>query len=225
MNLKSLSQLAQCLLRHVFMMRYNQRASIGETSVGRTRSRQTRLFVLGACAALVLGSGCERSKSSVQETKSAPNQAVAVATMSPTEGNEVKGTVRFEQTADGVVVHAELTGLEPKTMHGFHIHEKGDCSAPDASSAGGHYAPNGNPHGLPPEAKRHAGDMGNIVADEKGSAIVERTFDTFSLTSKDPVMGRAVIVHGKADDGTQPTGDAGARLACGVIEPSQSNPN
>ena len=185
-----------------------------------------RVFLLlGASAALASGSGCERSKSSGKEIKSAPSQAVAVAAMSPTEGNEVKGTVRFEQRADGVVVKADLSGLEPETMHGFHIHEKGDCSAQDASSAGGHYAPKGNPHGLPPEAKRHAGDMGNIVADEKGRAIVERTFDTFSLTDEAPVMGRAVIVHSKADQGTQPTGDAGARLACGVIEPGPSNPD
>ena len=219
-NRKSLAQLARCLLGFVGIMQRNQRATIDEASVGRIRSRGVRLLVLGACATLLLGSGCERTKSSAEETKSAPHQAVALATMSPTEGSQVKGTVRFEQTSDGVVVNADLSGLEPKTMHGFHIHEKGDCSAPDASSAGGHYAPNGNPHGLPPEEKRHAGDMGNIVADEQGRAIVERTFDTFSLTDEPSVMGRAVIVHSKADEGTQPTGDAGARLACGVIQPS-----
>ncbi|MGD8606729.1 MAG: superoxide dismutase family protein [Myxococcales bacterium] len=142
----------------------------------------------------------------------------AVATLDPTKGNDVHGTVHFEQTADGVRVTAEVTGLEPNTSHGFHIHEKGDCSAPDGTSAGGHYAPNGNPHGLPPNPKRHAGDMGNITADAQGKATMDETFDNFSLSGSSPVLGRAVIVHQNKDQGTQPTGDAGARVACGVIE-------
>jgi Cu-Zn family superoxide dismutase len=145
----------------------------------------------------------------------------AVATLNPTEGNDVHGTVHFEQTANGVRVTAEVTGLPPNTSHGFHIHEKGDCSAPDATSAGGHYAPKGNPHGLPPNPKRHAGDMGNITADAQGKATMDATFDNFSLTGDSPVMGRAVIVHQNKDQGTQPTGDAGARVACGVIEPEK----
>ena len=150
-----------------------------------------------------------------QET---PKVTQAMATLNPTEGNDVHGTVQFEQTADGVKVTAEVTGLEPNTSHGFHIHEKGDCSAPDGSSAGGHYAPNGNPHGLPPNPKRHAGDMGNITANAEGKATLNATFDNFSLTGDSPVLGRAVIVHSGKDQGTQPTGDAGARVACGVIQ-------
>lgn len=145
----------------------------------------------------------------------------AVATLNPTEGNDVHGTVQFEQMDNGVKVTAEVTGLPPNTSHGFHIHEKGDCSAPDGTSAGGHYAPNGNPHGLPPNPKRHAGDMGNITADANGKATMDETFDNFSLSGESPVMGRAVIVHEKKDQGTQPTGDAGARVACGVIEPEK----
>jgi len=141
----------------------------------------------------------------------------AVARMKPTEGNDVSGVVYFEQTDQGVVVRATIMGLEPGSVHGFHIHEKGDCSAPDATSAGGHYAPEDKPHGLPPSEERHAGDMGNIVADDQGEAKIERTFDTFSLKGDRSVADRAVIVHAAEDKGTQPTGDAGARVACGVI--------
>jgi Cu-Zn family superoxide dismutase len=142
----------------------------------------------------------------------------AVARMKPTEGNKASGVVYFEPASDGVVVRATLTGLTPGSLHGFHIHEKGDCSAPDASSAGGHYAPEGHPHGLPPAEPRHAGDMGNVVADDEGSVKVERTFDSFALDGDNSVVGLAVIVHAKEDKGTQPTGAAGARIACGVIE-------
>lgn len=148
----------------------------------------------------------------------APKITLAMTTLNPTEGNEVRGTVRFEQTADGVKVTAEVSGLEPNTSHGFHIHEKGDCGAPDGSSAGGHYAPNGNPHGLPPNPKRHAGDMGNITANGEGKAMLDATFDNFSLSGDSTVLGRSVIVHSGKDQGTQPTGDAGARVACGLIE-------
>lgn len=142
----------------------------------------------------------------------------AVARMKPTQGNKVSGVVYFEPTSDGVLVRATLMGLTPGSLHGFHIHEKGDCSAPDATSAGGHYAPEGHPHGLPPSAPRHAGDMGNVVADEEGSVKVERTFDSFALEGDTSVVGLAVIVHAQEDKGTQPTGAAGARVACGVIE-------
>lgn len=160
----------------------------------------------------------QEAAAEAEEGEQAEREVVrAVAQMKPTEGNDVSGIVYFEPTDDGVTVRATIMGLEPGSVHGFHIHEKGDCSAPDATSAGGHYAPEDKPHGLPPSGDRHAGDMGNITADEQGEAKIERTFDTFALEGDRSVVGRAVIVHAQKDKGTQPTGDAGARVACGVI--------
>ncbi len=143
----------------------------------------------------------------------------AVAVIHPTRGNKVEGTVRFEPVAGGVRVTADLQGLKPNSTHGFHIHEFGDCSAPDASSAGGHYNPEGHHHAGPKAGMRHAGDMGNIKADSKGNAHLELTLDNITVDgSKNPILGRAVIVHQKADDlKSQPTGDAGGRIGCGVI--------
>lgn len=191
------------------------------------------ITMVSAMALLIWCFGCEREKTATEATEPAektteesmeePAQGEedtavrAVAQMKPTEGHEASGIVYFEQTDQGVVVRATIMGLEPGSEHGFHIHEKGDCSAPDATSAGGHYAPEDGPHGLPPSEERHAGDMGNIVADERGEAKIERTFDTFALKGERSVVDRAVIVHAEKDKGTQPTGDAGARVACGVI--------
>jgi Cu-Zn family superoxide dismutase len=184
-------------------------------------TRRTHSFVpwlaIGLLAGAISVAGCKRKES---EGSQEPVTR-AVAMLDPTEGNDTRGTIHFEQTANGVKVTVEVTGLAPNTSHGFHIHEKGDCSAPDASSAGGHYAPNGNPHGLPPDPKRHAGDMGNITSDANGKATMEATFDNFSLSGDSPVLGRAVIVHQNKDQGTQPTGDAGGRIACGVIQPEK----
>ena len=145
--------------------------------------------------------------------------ASAEAAMQPTEGNEVAGTVRFEQTAEGLAVVVDLTGLPPNSQHGFHVHEHGDCSAPDASSAGDHFNPEGVPHGLPNGGERHAGDMGNLTSDENGEVHTRLVVDTMSLDGSAPSpVGRAVIVHADPDDGGQPTGNAGARIACGVVE-------
>lgn len=141
----------------------------------------------------------------------------AIAVLHPTAGNQVMGTVTFTETGDGVHVVADLTGLKPG-KHGFHVHEFGDCSAPDATSAGGHFNPNNHQHGGPTESNRHAGDLGNIEADSSGKAHLDFTDKTMKLTGDEGVIGHAVIVHEKTDDlKTQPTGDAGGRIACGVI--------
>jgi len=164
--------------------------------------------------------GCVKSapKEAATTTVSVPQ---AEAILSPTEGSKASGHVQFRTTDRGVEVRIELAGLEPYSEHGFHIHEKGDCSAPDGTSAGGHFAPDGHPHALPPDAKRHAGDMGNVVADDAGRVSSTETFDTFSLSGPHSVIGRAVILHADRDQGVQPTGAAGARLACGVITESK----
>ena len=163
-------------------------------------------------AVAILVSGCATSKS----TTTGP---MAVASLEARSGSTATGTVRFAEAADGqVTVSLDLMNV-PAGTHGFHVHEKGDCSAPDASSAGGHFAPMGNPHGAPTAAQHHAGDFGNVTAGADGR--VTTSFVTRSVTvSPGPtsIIGKSVILHEKADDlVTQPSGNAGARLACGVI--------
>ncbi len=137
----------------------------------------------------------------------------------------MRGTVTFSEVADGVRVQASITGLAPG-KHGFHVHEKGDCSAPDASSAGDHFNPTGQPHGAPDSSARHEGDMGNIEADASGTANLNYVDHTLSLVPGDrSIVGHAVIVHANPDDLTsQPSGNAGARLACGVIKRTGGQP-
>jgi Cu-Zn family superoxide dismutase len=151
-----------------------------------------------------------------EEKSSAPLKAIAV--LYPTAGNKASGTVTFTEVADGVQVHAEITGLTPGN-HGFHVHEFGDCSAPDATSAGAHFNPTTKPHAAPDAAERHVGDMGNVEADGSGKAKLEYLDHQISLTNDQQlVIGRSVVVHAKADDlKSQPAGDSGARVACGVI--------
>ena len=114
-------------------------------------------------------------------------------------------------------VRVALTGFEPGTRHGFHVHETGDCSAPDGTSAGGHFNPDGHDHGLPEASARHAGDLGNVEADAEGNVDAEMRFTDLHLDGEHGIGGRAVILHANADDGGQPTGNAGPRIACGVI--------
>jgi len=156
-----------------------------------------------------------------EEKSSAPLKAIVV--LHPTAGNKVSGTVKFTEVADGVQVHADITGLTPGN-HGFHVHEFGDCSAADASSAGAHFNPTNNPHAGPDAPERHVGDMGNVEADASGKATLEYVDHQISLTTDErSVIGRSVVVHVKADDlKTQPTGDSGARIACGVIGRAKS---
>lgn len=132
--------------------------------------------------------------------------------------SEVSGTVMFEKVDDGVKVTAKISGLTSDTKHGFHVHQFGDLDSPDASSAGGHFNPGENDHALPDKMPRHAGDMGNLESDGDGNAMSEITMKGISLgTGTDGILGRAVIIHEKADDGGQPTGNAGDRIGAGVI--------
>lgn len=142
----------------------------------------------------------------------------ATATLSPTAGNDVRGTVTFTQQGAGVAVHVSLTGLKPGE-HGFHVHEKGDCSSSDGMSAGDHFNPMHMQHAGPTAAEHHMGDLGNVTADAQGKVESSFTTQGLALEGMDSIVGRAVIVHERADDLTsQPGGNAGARLACGVIE-------
>ena len=161
---------------------------------------------------------------STEKQASAPLKAVAV--LHPTEGNRVTGTVTFMEVEDGVRVDAEIHGLTPG-KHGFHVHEFGDCGAPDASSAGSHFNPTNKQHGGADSLERHVGDMGNIEADASGEAKLNYLDHKMSLADdKRSIIGRAVIVHAKPDDlKSQPSGDSGDRVACGVIGRAKSEEN
>jgi len=143
----------------------------------------------------------------------------AVAKLEPTKGNATAGTVTFTQRGDKVEVVADVTGLAPNREHGFHVHEKGDCSSGDGMSAGGHFNPDGKPHG-PQEAPHHAGDLPSLKADAAGKVDMRVRLAAGLAIGGGPadIVGRGLIVHAQPDDyKTQPTGNAGARVACGVI--------
>ena len=177
------------------------------------------LTIVSLC---VWAAGCknENKDEHAEHHKVAAKDAqVATANIEPTKGNTAKGTVVFTQTGDKVHVVADISGLTPGAKHGFHIHEGTECGE-DGMKAGGHYNPEKHDHGLPnaPADKRHAGDFGNLQADGDGKATVNVTFDNISVAGeKNPILGRAMIVHAKEDDGGQPVGNAGGRILQGVI--------
>ena len=141
----------------------------------------------------------------------------ATATLAPTAGNATRGTVTFTPNGDKIRVVANISGLAPGG-HGFHIHEKGDCSAPDATSAGGHFNPTNKPHGNPAAGEHHGGDMPMLDADAYGTAKIDVTLDTVTLSGPNGIVGRSVVVHKDVDDyRSQPAGNSGARIACGPI--------
>jgi superoxide dismutase, Cu-Zn family len=146
-----------------------------------------------------------------------PAPKMAICVLYPTQGNSVTGTITFTGVAEGIKVVADLQGLT-KGKHGFHIHEFGDCSSTDGSSAGGHFNPAGMTHGAPMDMSRHAGDMGNLEADDSGKAHLEYIDKVITFEGATSIIGRSMIIHKSEDDlKTQPTGNAGARVACGVI--------
>jgi Cu-Zn family superoxide dismutase len=160
----------------------------------------------------------------VDPTPGAP-QAKATKTVQVTLAalgkSGVGGTITFTELPEGGVrAEGKITGLTAGT-HGFHVHEHGDCSAPDGASAGPHFNPTAAPHGDVEAAQSHVGDLGNITADASGTATVSVTKKAATLAdgAATSLVGRAVIVHKKGDDlKSQPAGDAGDRIACGVIK-------
>ncbi|HYS95539.1 MAG TPA: superoxide dismutase family protein [Chthoniobacterales bacterium] len=140
----------------------------------------------------------------------------AAAQLESKSGSQVTGMVTFTKVGDEVQVVADIQNLKPG-KHGFHVHEKGDCSAADAASAGGHFNPTQKHHGGPMTLDHHAGDLGNIEADASGKAHMDWK-GKLSLSGKDSIIGRSVVVHEKEDDlKTDPAGNSGARIACGTI--------
>lgn len=193
--------------------------------------RMSTSGILGVAALLLLGCSSEQELAEspakqdampAEKPAAMPDTKMPAATVAlqPTEGNNVAGLIEFHVEGDSVRVRGSLTGLTPGE-HGFHVHENGDCSAPDGSSAGGHYNPDGHDHGGPDADSHHMGDMGNIEAGEDGTANIDARYDFLMVDAEadGSIIGKAVIVHGGADDlSSQPSGAAGPRVACGVIE-------
>jgi len=145
----------------------------------------------------------------------APTKAVCV--VHPLGGTKTAGMVTFTKVDGGIKIDAEISGLTPG-KHGFHVHEFGDCSMMDGKCAGGHFNPEGKPHGGPDSAERHVGDFGNVVAGADGTAHYSRVDKEIAFSGPHSIIGRSIIVHGGTDDLTsQPSGNAGPRVGCGVI--------
>lgn len=144
----------------------------------------------------------------------------ASAKMAPTQGHTATGALAVSADPEGVRITGAIQGLPPDGEFGFHIHERGDCSAPDASSAGEHFNPTSQQHGHPDGQSRHAGDMHNLKSNAEGIAQVELVVKGVSLHDGNPtdVLGKALVVHAQPDDyESQPSGNSGERIACGVI--------
>jgi len=151
-----------------------------------------------------------------------PEPLRATAQLQPTKGNKTFGEATFEQVGDKVRVVIFVQGLKPGQEHGLHIHEAGDCSSGDGMSAKGHFNPFGKPHGHHGSGERHAGDLPSLKANKEGRANIQADLDVITLApGPASIIGRGLIVHADPDDyKTQPTGNAGARIACGVIQAS-----
>ena len=181
-----------------------------------TRSRHARrhpaLLAAPITALITALAGCSMPG---PQTTSAPR---ATAPLQAKSGSQVAGTILFSQQGSALRVVARVSGLKPGQEHGFHVHEKGDCSAADATSAGGHFNPTAQPHG-PQGMARHAGDLPSLKADAAGNADATFTVSGVTLAgATDGVIGKSVVVHAQPDDyATQPTGNSGGRIACGVI--------
>lgn len=185
-----------------------------------------RIATFAVAGLLAAGVGFAAGAAPLSHNASAPRlltadempKAVAVIHGAGAEKDKIHGTVTFTQEGpDRVHVVAHIQGLTPG-KHGFHIHEKADLSAPDLTSAGGHWNPAHHKHGGPESAEHHAGDLGNLTADENGHAMLDATFEGISVNGTNSVVGHSVIIHEKADDlKSQPAGDAGKRVAGGVI--------
>lgn len=147
---------------------------------------------------------------------------VAVTTLEARSNSSIKGQATFTQAGDKVRIVVEVSGATPG-QHGLHVHENGDCSAPDAKSAGNHFNPGSAEHGAPDKAAHHAGDFGNLTVGEDGSGKLELLTDQITVNpGTTSVVGRALVLHEKVDDTTtQPTGNSGSRIGCGVINLKQ----
>ncbi len=178
-------------------------------------NRINAVILLCAAVSIVLA-GCEQ----IEKVVSTSQSKKASAIINPSSGSEVSGTATFTQTGQNVMVRIEVENVSPGE-HGVHIHQYGDCSAPDGTSAGGHWNPTNVAHGKWSEGEFHLGDIGNIMVGEDGTGSIELVTDLWEIgTGTDvDVVGKGIIVHTGPDDFvSQPSGNAGARIGCGVIE-------
>ncbi len=185
---------------------------------------KSHVTLSGIIMALVLTTGvflrAEKTTDEAMETAPVIVDATElIAVLSPTEGNQTSGVVTFRSLDDGKVqIEAKLAGLPPNSKHAIHIHQYGDLTSKDGKSAGDHYNPMHHQHALPNVEERHAGDFGNLESDQNGQANFKLIVDNISLAGRlNPIVGRSVVVHAKPDDGSQPSGNAGDRVAVGVI--------
>jgi Cu-Zn family superoxide dismutase len=180
--------------------------------------KKSALIAIAAAGTLSGSAFAQADAKAIHEMKPPAAPTAAVAVLQPTaKGPQVKGTVKFTKAGDGIKVEGEVTGLTPG-KHGFHVHEFGDVTSQDGTSAGGHFNPAGAQHGAPDSDKRHAGDFGNIEADQSGTAKIDFTDKHITLDGPTSILGRGLVVHAKADDlKSQPSGEAGDRVAVGVI--------
>lgn len=176
--------------------------------------------ILVGILSMTAGTGCReaRVKQSGVDQAARPERLVARARLQSAAGQDVQGEVLFRETDQGIRLQVVARGLTPG-MHGFHVHEIGDCSAPDFTSAGEHFAPDGHPHGAP-SGTTHAGDLGNVEADASGTVETVMMARYVALDAGPrSIVGKAIVIHAQPDDLTsQPSGNAGDRVACGVIE-------
>ena len=182
----------------------------------------TIFFVLSACNSGTKQGDEAQSGAEDQQQEQQDEKTTAKATMEAASGSKVTGEANFTDEGDGKVrFELSAENLTPGE-HAVHIHEKGDCSAADASSAGGHWNPTMKPHGKRGDGTSfHKGDIGNMTVGNDGKGTLTLTVDGWSIGGADStnVVGKSVIIHEKADDfTTQPTGNAGGRLSCGVIK-------
>ena len=205
------------------------------------RSRTSRLLPLAAALLILPLAGCrpaEEQEPVVDDLATGTDAGLAPEPGFPAEPEATSATARlqgpdgadlgevtFTREAGGVRVSAHVQGIEGSGPHGFHVHENGVCEPPSFESAGGHFNPTNAQHACPPTTPRHAGDLGNIEIDGEGNGHLELTTDLLGFSGQNSVIGKAVIVHGHVDDcTTQPTGDAGPRLACGVVQAGPGAP-
>ena len=181
-------------------------------------------LTVAACAVLVACASTPPA-AATKAARPASTAQEAVTNLAPASGSLVSGKLVLRPMGDGVHISGEVGGLKPGDVRGFHIHEKGDCSAADASSAGGHFNPDAVAHGAHDAPVHHTGDMPNMRADAQGVATVDGLLAreaTLGDGSSHDILGRGLIIHADPDDYvSQPTGNAGARLACGVIGSAQ----
>lgn len=178
------------------------------------------LLIAAACVASFLGCAQDRGTEGAAKVEHAPESQTAAAEIEPESGSGLHGTATFVQSGDEVTLTIEIENATPG-VHAVHLHEFGDCSEADASSAGGHWNPQNEQHGhLGKTAQAHMGDIGNLEVDDsgKGRLVFTTTKWTIGGPAETDVVGKSIVVHAKADDFvSQPAGDAGDRVGCGVI--------